>query len=118
MMPIRMRGNCRLCRHHDKLPPPPSGPLSETRFHGVMLSLTVLSAVDLDCELPHGRGQGRHQTQARNTETHRLIGTSLEDQPLEWPVWSHGALVLFLAHVCMFLAVTYHTLTYTTQPNQ
>lgn len=89
MMPIRMRGNCRLCRHNDKLPPPPSGPLSETRFHEVMLSLTVLSAVDLDCELPRGRGQGRHQTQARNTETHRLIETSLEDRPLEWPVWSY-----------------------------
>lgn len=71
MMPIRMRGNCRLHRHHDRLPPPPWGPSSETRFHEVMLSLKVLSAVDLDCSLPRGHGQGCHEIEAGNTKSHR-----------------------------------------------
>lgn len=113
MMPIRMRGNCRLHRHLDKLPPPPWGPSSETRFHEVMLSLRVLSAVDLDCSLPHGHGQGCHEIEAWNTKaqphqeavggsTLRLCG-----------IWSYGAIVMFWTEVCMFLTVPY----YTTWPN-
>lgn len=58
MMPIRMRGNCRLHCEHDKLPPPWRGPSSEARRCEVALSLRVLSAADLDCShsLRHGTG--------------------------------------------------------------
>lgn len=71
MMPIRMRGNCRLHRHHDKLPPPQWGLSCETRFHEVMLSLRVLSAIDLDCSLPLGHGKGWHKTKARDINAHK-----------------------------------------------
>lgn len=59
MMPIRMRGNCRLHCEHDKLPPPRRGPSSEARRREVTPSLRVLSAADLDCSLAqawHGVG--------------------------------------------------------------
>lgn len=58
MMPIRMRGNCRLHCEHDKLPPPRRGPSSGARRCEVALSLRVLSAADLDCShsLRHGTG--------------------------------------------------------------
>lgn len=58
MMPIRMRGNCRLHCEHDKLPPPRRGPSSGARRCEVAPSLRVLSAADLDCShsLRHGTG--------------------------------------------------------------
>lgn len=58
MMPIRMRGNCRLHCEHDKLPSPWRGPSSEARRREVTPSLRVLSAADLDCShsLRHGTG--------------------------------------------------------------
>lgn len=36
-----------------------------------MLSLRALSAVDLDCSLPRGHGQGCHKIEAKTTEAHR-----------------------------------------------
>lgn len=70
MMPIRMQGNCRLHCEHDKLPPPQRGPSSETRRREVVLSLRVLSAVDLDCSHSLRHGMGWHGTEARNINTH------------------------------------------------
>lgn len=71
MMPIRMQGNCRLHCEHDKLPPPQRGPSSETRHHEVMLSLRVLSAIDLDCSLSLVHDKGWHGIEARNINTHK-----------------------------------------------
>lgn len=58
MMPIRMRGNCRLRYEHDKLPPPWRGPSSEARHGEVTPSLRVRSAADLDCSHSLRRGTG------------------------------------------------------------
>ena len=99
MMPIRMRGNCWL-HHHDKLPPPPWGPSSETMFQEVMLSLRALSAVDLDCSLARGHGQGCHEIEARNTKApdQKATGGSI----LRVGYLIYGAMLTFWAQVCMF----------------
>lgn len=62
MMPIRMRGNCRLHCEHDKLPPPRRAPSSEARRREVTPSLRVLSAADLDCSHLAWHGLGWHGT--------------------------------------------------------
>lgn len=97
-----MRGNCRLRRHHDKLPPPPWGPSCETRFHQVMLSLRVLSAIDLDCSLPLGYGKGWHKTKARGISAHG--SDQKEDQRLDsgirWYITSAG--------ICRFLIIPFY----------